>query len=216
MSMPVVWLVFGILAPSVPRASGAGSSYAGQHQPGSFLALFFLCPACYLRIFHPCFSLPAHGFVARCRSTSQSPLLPSQVHTSPTKPKEQMMRPTQTQPSSTQREDRTTPRRRKSTSSRAALVSMRCPTVDGYYWPYLNATETVMWEVATSLCLFFCFFLEKKKASGKRKRRRRSCARLGGSGICCVKIFLVKYTLLFDTSVCLGFLFLAKSSLDLV
>lgn len=116
------------------------------------------------------------------------------------------MQPTQTQPSSMQKGDKTTPKKRKSTSSRAALVSVRCPTVDGYYWPYLNAKETVILEVATSLCLFF----KEKKATGWR------VVRLGGSGICCVKIFLVKYTLLFDTSVCLGFLFLAKSSLDLV
>lgn len=81
--------------------------------------------------------------------------LPFQVHTSLTKPKEQMMRPTQTQPSSMQKGDKTTPKKRKSTSSRAALVSVRCPTVDGYYWPYLNAKETVILEVATSLCLFF-------------------------------------------------------------
>lgn len=78
--------------------------------------------------------------------------------------------------------------------------------MDSYYWPYLNATETVILEVATSLCLFF---LRKKKQMWK-------AVRPGRSGICCVKIFLVKYTLLFDTSVRLGFLFLAKSSLDLV
>lgn len=58
-----------------------------------------------------------------------------------------------------QKEDKTTLKKRKSTSSRAALVSMRCPTVDGY-WPYLNAKETVILEVATSLCLFF---KEKRK-----------------------------------------------------
>lgn len=34
--------------------------------------------------------------------------------------------------------------------------------------------------------------------------------RLGGSGICCVKIFFVKYTLLFDTSVRLGFVFFGQ------
>lgn len=127
------------------------------------------------------------------------PPLALQVHTSLTKPKEQMMRPTQTQPSSTQRGDKTTPRKRKSTSSRAALVPVRCPTVDGYYWPYLNATKTVILEVATSLCLFF---FKEKKANVWR------AVRPGRSGICCVKIFLVKYTLLFDTSVRLGFLFL--------
>lgn len=94
------------------------------------------------------------------------PPLPLQVHTSLTKPKEQMMRPTQTQPSSTQRGDKTTPRKRKSTSSRAALVPVRCPTVDGYYWPYLNATKTVILEVATSLCLFF--LRKKKQMCGER------------------------------------------------
>lgn len=80
--------------------------------------------------------------------------------------------------------------------------------MDGYYWPYLNATETVILELQPA-CVFF-FKGKKKKANGWRVMRP------GGSGICCVKIFLVKYTLLFDTSVCLGFLFLARSSLDLV
>lgn len=50
----------------------------------------------------------------------------------------------------------------------------------------------------------------KRNANGWR------AVRLGGSGICCVKIFFVKYTLLFDTSVRLGFVFLAKSGLGLV
>lgn len=84
---------------------------------------------------------------------SHSVPLPLQVHISLTKPKERTMQPTQTQLSSMQKEDKTTPKKRKSTSSRTALVSMRCPTVDGY-WPYLNAKETVILEVATSLCLF--------------------------------------------------------------
>lgn len=84
---------------------------------------------------------------------SHSIPLPLQVHISLMKPKERTMQPTQTQLSSMQKEDKTTPKKRKSTSSRTALVSMRCPTVDGY-WPYLNDKETVILEVATSLCLF--------------------------------------------------------------
>lgn len=104
-------------------------------------------------------SPPARGFVALSLAMSQTLPLRFQVHTSLMKPKEQTMQPTQTQLSSMQKEDKTTLKKRKSTSSRAALVSMRCPTVDGY-WPYLNAKETVILEVATSLCLFF---KEKRK-----------------------------------------------------
>lgn len=116
----------------------------------------------------------------RFSAVTQAPL-PLQARTSPTKPKALTTRPTRTQPSSTPRAGRTTRRRRRNTSSRAALVPMRCPTVDGYCWPYLNATETVILELQPA-CVFF--FKEKQK-------RWVEMVRPGGSGVRCVKIFLV-------------------------